>query len=59
MAIKAINDLVGPNDIVLTLLVFDAYPRLTEIDPLSLSITKRVEAIRIATKEVRCLYAER
>jgi hypothetical protein len=59
MAVKAVNDLVGPNRIIPTLLVFSVYPRLTKIDPLSLSVTKRIEAIYIATKEVRRLYAER
>ena len=59
MAIKAVNNLARPNGIIPTLLVFSAYPRLTEMDPLSLSITKRTEAIYTATKEVRRLYAER
>ena len=59
MAVKAVNNLVGPNSIVLTLLVFGAYPQLTKMDPLSPSVTKRVEAICVATKEVRRLYAER
>ena len=59
MAVKAINDLAGPNGIIPTLLVFSAYPRLTEMDPLSLSITKRTEAIYTATKEVRRLYIKR
>ena len=59
IAIKAVNDLVGPNGIIPTLLVFSVYPRLTKIDPLSLSVTKRIEAIRVVTKEVRRLYTER
>ena len=59
MAVKAVNDLVGPNGIVPTLLVFSVYLRLTKMDPLSLSVTKRIEAIRAVTKEVRRLYAER
>jgi hypothetical protein len=59
MAVKAINDSAGPDGIVPTLLVFGAYPRLTKIDPPSPSVTKRAEAIRAATKEVRRLYAER
>jgi hypothetical protein len=59
MAVKAINDLAGLNSIILILLVFDAYPRLTEIDPPSPLVTKRAEAIYAATKEVRRLYAER
>ena len=59
MAIKAINDLVGPNGIIPTLLVFSTSPQLIKIDPLSLSVTKRTEAIYIVTKEVCRLYAER
>ena len=59
MAVKAVNDLAGPNRLVPMLLVFGIYLRLTEIDPLSLSVTKRVEAICTATKKVCCLYVER
>ena len=59
MAVKAVNNSVGPDGIVPTLLVFSAYLRLTEIDPLSPSVTKRAEAICAATKEVCHLYAER
>jgi hypothetical protein len=59
MAVKAVNDSVGPNGLVPTLLVFGAYPRLTEMDPPSPSVTKRAEAIRAATKEVRRLHAVR
>jgi hypothetical protein len=59
MAVKAINNLAGPDGIVPILLVFDAYPRLTELDPPSPSVTKRAEAICAAIKEVCCLYAER
>jgi hypothetical protein len=59
IAVKAINDSAGPDSIVPTLLVFGAYPRLTEIDPPSPSVTKRAEAICVATKEVRRLQAEK
>jgi hypothetical protein len=59
MAVKAINDSAGPDSIVPTLLVFGVYPQLTKIDPPSPSVTKRAEAICVATKEVRRLYAER
>ena len=55
MAVKAINNLAGPDRIVPTLLVFRVYPQITKIDALSLSVTKRAKAIRIATKEVCCL----
>jgi hypothetical protein len=59
MAVKAVNDSAGPNGIIFTLLVFGAYPQLTEMDFLSLSVIKRTEAIYIVIKEVRCLYTER
>jgi len=59
IAVKVINNLVGPNSIIPTLLVFSTYPQLTKIDPLSPLVTKRVEAIYVVTKEVCCLYAER
>jgi hypothetical protein len=45
MAVKAVNDSAGPDRIVLTLLVFGSYPRITEIDAPSLTIAKRAEAI--------------
>jgi hypothetical protein len=59
MTVKIINDLAGPDGIVLILLVFSVYSRLTEIDLPSPSVTKRAEAICAATKEVRRFYAER
>jgi hypothetical protein len=58
MAVKAVNDSAGPDGIVLTLLVFGLYLRITEIDPPSPTIAKRAEAIRATTKEVRRLYAK-
>ena len=59
MAIKAVNDLTRPNKIVPTLLIFSAYLRLTEMDPLFLFIIKRTEAIYIVIKEVYYLHVER
>jgi hypothetical protein len=50
--VKAVNDLAGPDSIVLTLLVFKAYPCMTRDSPLSPSITERAEAIYKAIKEV-------
>ena len=32
MAFKVINDFVGPNSLIPTLLVFGAYPRIVESD---------------------------
>ena len=55
IAVKAINDLAGPDGIIPTLLVFRVYPQITKINALLLSVTKRAEVIRTATKEVRRL----
>jgi hypothetical protein len=38
MSFKAINDFIGPNSLVFTLLVYRAYPRIIESDPLSLIV---------------------
>ena len=59
MAVKAVNDLTGPDGIVPILLVFGTYLWLTKMDPLSLSVIKRTEAIYTATKEVCRLDIER
>jgi hypothetical protein len=45
VAVKVVNDSARPDEIVLTLLVFGSYPRITEIDPPSPTIAKRAEAI--------------
>ena len=58
MAVKAVNDSAGPAGIILTLLVFRSYPRMTEMDLPSPSIVKKAGAIRAATKEVHQLHAE-
>jgi hypothetical protein len=58
MAVKAVNNLAGPDGIVLTLLVFGLYFRITEIDAPLPTIAKRAEAVRAATKKVRRLYAK-
>ena len=39
IAFKAINDIVRPDSIVLTLLVYSAYPQITKHDPPSLLVT--------------------
>ncbi|EED18953.1 conserved hypothetical protein [Talaromyces stipitatus ATCC 10500] len=59
MAVKTLNDTAGPDGLVPTLLVFGAYPRLTEWDAPSPSVAKRAKAIECATKEVRKLKAAR
>ena len=55
MAVKAINDIAGPNSLVPTLLVFRAYPRMTLADPPVPSIIKRSKAIQDVIRELRSL----
>jgi hypothetical protein len=59
MAFKAINDTARLNGLVLTLLVYSAYPRITEYDPLSASIAQRALAVKKAMAEVQKLRAKR
>ena len=59
MAFKAINDIAGLNRLVLTLLVYGAYPRITEHNPLLLLIAQRALAIKKAIAEVQKLRAKR
>jgi hypothetical protein len=58
MAIKAVNDSAKLDEIVLILLVFDLYLKITEINALSPTIVKRAEVICVTTKKVRWLYTK-
>jgi hypothetical protein len=53
MAFKAINDTAGPNGLILTLLVFGAYPRMVEYNVPSVGIVRRAETIKMAIDKVR------
>ena len=46
MAVKAVNDTAGPNGLVPTLLVFGAFPRMSELDPPAPSIAQRAAAAK-------------
>jgi hypothetical protein len=59
MAFKAINNIIGLDSLILTLLVYSAYPRITEHDPLLLLVTKRALAIKKAIAKVQKLKAKR
>ncbi|RAL58350.1 hypothetical protein DID88_005767 [Monilinia fructigena] len=59
MAVKAINDTVGPDGIVPTLLVYGTYPRMTTIDAPAATIVKRANAIKKAMAEIRRINARR
>jgi hypothetical protein len=56
IAIKTVNDSVGPDGIIPTLLVFGAYPRITNNSALSPTITKRAKTIRKTSNEIRRYY---
>jgi hypothetical protein len=58
MVVKAINDLVEPDGIIPILLVFGAYPRITNNSALSLITTKKAEAIRKTSNEIRWYYTK-
>jgi hypothetical protein len=45
MAVKAVNNTIGPNGLVPTLLVYRAYLWISNLDPLAPSITDRVAII--------------
>ena len=53
LSFKILNDLIGPNDFILTLLVFCAYSRMIDIDALKPTINEYNIAIYKAIKEVR------
>ena len=58
MAVKAVNDSAGPNGLIPTLLVFGAFPRMTEFDPPAPSITTRAMAIKKAMNKIAKIRAE-
>ena len=53
MAVKIINDLAGPDDIIPTLLIFGAYPKIIKDSASSPLIIQRADAISKVTKEIR------
>jgi hypothetical protein len=59
MAFKAINNSAGPDGLVPTLLVYRAYPRLSETDLPAPTVTQRALAIKRATTEIQKLRAKR
>jgi len=59
ITVKAVNDTAGYDDLIPTLLVFDSFPRMTDINPPSLTTTERAAAIRRAMKKVAKIHAKR
>jgi hypothetical protein len=58
MAVKAVNDTAGPDGLVPTLLVYGAYPRMTNLDPPASSIIDRAAVIQKAMSEIAKLWAK-
>lgn len=59
MAFKAINDSVGPNGLVPTLLVFGAFPRMSAEGAPTATIAERAAAVRSAMDEIKRLRSTR
>jgi hypothetical protein len=58
MAIKAVNNTIGPNRLVPTLLVYRAYSRISNLDPPAPFITDRAAVIQKAIAEIVKLQAK-
>jgi len=58
MAVKAVNDIAGPNGLIPTLLIYGAYLRISNLDPPTPSITERAAAIQKAMAEIVKLRAK-
>ena len=59
MAVKAVNDTAGPDGLVPTLLVFGAYPKMSQLDPPAPTIAQRATAVKKAMEEVTKIRATR
>ena len=59
MAFKAINDSTGPDGLTPTLLVYEAYPRISELNTPAPTVTQRAIAVRKAMTEINKLRAKR
>ena len=58
MAFKAINNSIGPNSLIPTLLVFRAYLCIVKSDASNPIVVKWAAALKKAIKEVKKLKAE-
>ena len=59
MTIKTINDKTKTNDLVFTLLVFDAYPRMHHLDSSASNIIQRAVAINKAMHEMKKIMTKK
>ena len=59
MVFKAINNSIGPNSLIPTLLVFGAYPCIVESNIPNPTVIKRAAVLKKAIEEVKKLRTER
>lgn len=59
IAFKAVNDSARPDGLVPTLLVYGTYPRMSEFDAPSTTVTQRTTALRKAIEEINSVKAKR
>jgi hypothetical protein len=59
MTIKAVNNTARPDSLVLILLVFSTYPRITTTDTPFLIVTEHSKAIIKAIKQIAELHAKK
>ena len=59
MAVKAVNNTARPDGLIPTLLVFGAYPCLSNMDPPAPTVTQRAAAIKEAMVEVAKCHIRR
>jgi len=59
MAVKAANNTASLDSLVLILLIFSAYPYISELDLLAPSITQRAAAIKKAIEEIARIRAKK
>ena len=59
MAVKTINNTAGLDGLILTLLIFGAYPRISKEDRLTISNVERAAIIKKVIAKVRKCYNTR
>ena len=59
MIIKTVNDIAETNDLVFTLLIFDAYSRMHHLDPSAPNIMQRAAAINKAMDEIKKMMTKK
>ena len=59
ITIKIVNDIIDDNDLIFTLLIFDAYFRMQKLDSSFSIIIQKIEVIRKIINEIRIIRTER